>query len=84
MSGNNSYGSSWADQWDHNPDPMPAANFSKNTGGGGGGVAGKYGKKVGVKTKEVAVTGAKKVKHGASIGIQWIKDKYHKTTAQKY
>ncbi|KAL8230180.1 hypothetical protein R6Q59_025380 [Mikania micrantha] len=75
MSGNNSYGSSWADQWDHNPDPMPpAANYNKNTGGEG--MAGKYGKKA----KEGFVTGAKKVKRGTSIGVQWIKDKYQKTT----
>lgn len=74
MSGNDSYGSSWADQWDHNPDPMPPADYNKKTGGGG--MAGKYGKK----TKEVAVTGAKKVKQGTSVGIQWIKDKYQKTT----
>ncbi|GJZ17867.1 hypothetical protein Tco_0553990 [Tanacetum coccineum] len=43
---------------------------------GGGSMAGKYGKK----TKDVAMTGAKKVKQGTSIGIQWIKDKYQKTT----
>ncbi|KAI3685174.1 hypothetical protein L6452_34410 [Arctium lappa] len=82
MSGNDSYGTSWADQWDHNPDPLPAAaNYNKKTGGGG--MNGKYGKKVGEgfgKTKEVAAAGAKKVKQGTSVGLQWIKDKYHKTT----
>ncbi|KAJ0939737.1 hypothetical protein HanRHA438_Chr02g0064601 [Helianthus annuus] len=45
-----SFGNSWADQWDHNPDPMPASSTytKKKTGGGIG------------KTKEVAATGAKK------------------------
>ncbi|KAI3513430.1 hypothetical protein L2E82_26752 [Cichorium intybus] len=84
MSGNDAYGTSWADQWDHNPDPMPAANYDKKTSGVG--MTGKYGKKVGEgfgKTKEVAATGAKKVKQGTSIGLQWIKDKYHKTTQKR-
>ncbi|MFS7912462.1 hypothetical protein Hanom_Chr02g00130231 [Helianthus anomalus] len=65
-----SYGNSWADQWDHNPDPMPASSTytKKKTGGGIG------------KTKEVAATGAKKVKQATSVGLRWIKDKYHKTT----
>ncbi|KAF5788654.1 hypothetical protein HanRHA438_Chr09g0373051 [Helianthus annuus] len=74
MSGNDPYGNSWADQWDHNPDPMPVS--TKKTGGG-------IGKKVGDgfrKTKVVAATGAKKVKQGTSVGLRWIKDKYHKTT----
>ncbi|KAL7616472.1 hypothetical protein Lser_V15G00452 [Lactuca serriola] len=87
MSGNDSYGTSWADQWDHNPDPMPAsANYNKKTGTGSGGMTGKYGKKMGEgfgKTKEVAATGAKKVKQGTSVGIQWIKDKYQKTTQKR-
>ncbi|GKC38345.1 hypothetical protein Tco_1050729, partial [Tanacetum coccineum] len=62
MSGNASYGSSWADQWDHNPEPMPSAKHNSKLGGGS--MAGKYGKK----TKDVAMTGAKKVKQGTSIG----------------
>ncbi|KAL8250428.1 hypothetical protein R6Q59_034121 [Mikania micrantha] len=32
------------------------------------------------KTKTVAATGFKKIKHGSTVGIHWIKQKYHKTT----
>ncbi|KAK9276906.1 hypothetical protein L1049_006443 [Liquidambar formosana] len=87
MEANNSFGTSWADQWDYNnPDPVPENRRSGDGGGGGGGDAGakaKYSKKLGEsfgKTKAAASTGAKKVKEGASVGIHWIKDKYHKTT----
>ncbi|PWA70100.1 hypothetical protein CTI12_AA292640 [Artemisia annua] len=68
--------SSWADQWDHNPEPVPMPPAKHNSKLGGGSMVGKYGKK----TKNVAVIGAKKVKQGTSIGFQWIKDKYQKTT----
>ncbi|CAK9159990.1 unnamed protein product [Ilex paraguariensis] len=77
--GNNSY-TSWADQWDNGPDPVYE---TKKSSSGGGGVTAKYGKKVGEglgKTKDVASTGAKKIKEGTSMGIQWIKHKYQKTT----
>ncbi|KAF3945261.1 hypothetical protein CMV_028349 [Castanea mollissima] len=61
MEGNNTYGASWADQWDYsNPDPIPnAADTKKN-----GGTSAKYKQKVGEglgKTKAVASTGMKKV-----------------------
>ncbi|EXC32249.1 hypothetical protein L484_004752 [Morus notabilis] len=75
-----SYETSWADQWDNNPDPVYDAKKSST---GNGGAAVKYKQKVGegfVKTKAVASTGVKKVKEGTSMGFQWIKDKYHKTT----
>ncbi|KAH7550410.1 hypothetical protein JRO89_XS13G0187100 [Xanthoceras sorbifolium] len=71
-----SHGTSWADQWDHQPDPSPAVWQQKKNNGGGGG--GKYKEKVGVgfdKTKSVASTGFKKVKEGTSVGFRWIKDK---------
>lgn len=70
----NSYGTSWADQWDPQPEYYAPAKKSSGTG-----MASKYGKKVGDglgKTKSVATTGAKKVKEGTSIGLQWIKEKY--------
>ncbi|KAF8390336.1 hypothetical protein HHK36_024861 [Tetracentron sinense] len=71
MERNNSYGASWADQWDYsNPDPVPEQKSS--------GATAKYGKKLGVgfgKTKEVTSTGMKKMKEGTSKGLQWIKDK---------
>ncbi|KAG9152814.1 hypothetical protein Leryth_017640 [Lithospermum erythrorhizon] len=72
--------SSWADQWDFNPDPKPL-NTKKNNSSGGG--MNKYGQKVGEglgKTKAVAATGFKKVKNGTSAGFSWIKEKYQKTT----
>ncbi|KAL9267304.1 hypothetical protein AKJ16_DCAP16355, partial [Drosera capensis] len=73
----NSYETSWADQWD----PNVAFDSSRKTGGsgkpGGGGAKAKYGKKMEeglVKTKDVAVVGMKKVKVGATVGFNWIKD----------
>ncbi|KAE8669035.1 Alpha-N-acetylglucosaminidase family / NAGLU family isoform 1 [Hibiscus syriacus] len=83
MEGNNSYGtgSSWADQWDTSNPAAPTEK--KSSAGGGGGVTAKYKQKVGdglEKTKSAASTGMKKVKQGTFSGIQWIKDKYHKTT----
>lgn len=78
---NSSYETSWADQWDNGPDPV--YDTKKNSGGNGGGSATKYKQKVGeglVKTKAVASTGVKKVKEGTSMGFQWIKGKYQKTT----
>ncbi|KAI3997652.1 hypothetical protein MKX01_011069 [Papaver californicum] len=89
MEGNNSYGASWADQWDYsNPDPVSEnkkkSKKSTTFGGGGGGEGTR--KKVGdglEKTKGVAITGAKKVKEGATFGFQWVKDKYNKTTQKQ-
>ncbi|KAK6249435.1 hypothetical protein SCA6_003440 [Theobroma cacao] len=80
MEGNNSsYGTSWADQWDYS-DPTPVSTTqNKNTKSS----TAKYKQKVGEglgKTKAVASTGVKKVKEGTSLGIHWIKEKYHKTT----
>ncbi|XP_015867943.1 uncharacterized protein LOC107405411 [Ziziphus jujuba] len=71
---------SWADQWDYS-DPQPVTNSKTNSHGGGN--TAKYKQKVGdglVKTKAVASNGVKKVKDGASVGFQWIKQKYHNTT----
>ncbi|KAH7857263.1 hypothetical protein Vadar_010723 [Vaccinium darrowii] len=79
MESHNSYGTSWADQWDNGPDPL-AAEPRKSNGGGG------VGKKMGEgleKTKAVASTGMRKVKEGTTGGIRWIKDKYHKTTLKR-
>ncbi|PON47600.1 CDP-diacylglycerol-glycerol-3-phosphate 3-phosphatidyltransferase [Parasponia andersonii] len=77
-----SYETSWADQWDYNPDPIydPKKSGASSSSSGSGG---KYKQKVGeglVKTKAVASSGVKKVKEGTTVGFQWIKDKYHKTT----
>ncbi|KAI3952150.1 hypothetical protein MKW98_005845 [Papaver atlanticum] len=82
MAGNDSYGASWADQWDYsNPDPVyENKKNKKNTATLGGG------KKVGdslEKTKGAAITGAKKVKEGAALGFQWVKDKYNKRTQKQ-
>lgn len=77
-----SNGTSWADQWDYNPDPVPETKKSHG-GDGGGGARAKYSRKVeeGLgKTKAAASTGMKKVKGGASVGLHWIKDKCQKTT----
>ena len=68
MEGTGSYGTSWADQWDDGPDPMVGSNRSKKGNNALG------------KTKAVASTGVKKLKEGTSVGIQWIKTKYNKTT----
>lgn len=80
MEGN---GNSWADQWDYKSDPTPHQPKKASSSSGSGGGGGKYKQKVedGMeKTKAVAATGVKKVKDGTSVGIQWIKDKYLKTT----
>ncbi|ONK58788.1 uncharacterized protein A4U43_C09F16650 [Asparagus officinalis] len=79
MERSNSFGTSWADQWDYsNPDPMIRPE-TRDIG---------HGKKSGVeKTKEVAATGLKKVKAGTTMGFHWIKDKCQlqkKTTTQKH
>ena len=76
MQRSNSFGTSWADQWDTGADPSPRAR--------GGGNGGGDGKKGGVeKTKAAAATGLKKVKAGTAQGFQWIKDKYQKKSAGK-
>ncbi|KAI3983116.1 hypothetical protein MKX01_030838 [Papaver californicum] len=91
MAGNNSCGASWADQWDYNNSDPVSENKKKSKkttltlGGGGGGGEGTR-KKVGdglEKTKGVAISGAKKVKEGATFGFQWVKDKYNKTTQKQ-
>ncbi|KAK1317941.1 hypothetical protein QJS10_CPA05g01884 [Acorus calamus] len=80
MERNNSFGNSWADQWDYsNPDPFTteSTKSSKNNKGSkardmvSGGLD---------KTKAVASTGLKKVKEGTCLGFHWIKDKYNKRT----
>ncbi|XP_019084807.1 PREDICTED: uncharacterized protein LOC109126173 [Camelina sativa] len=69
---------SWADQWDN-------SNQSSGKTTDGGGASGKYKEKVGAgleKTKAVASSGLKKVKIGTSLGFNWVKDKYTKTTTK--
>ncbi|KAM1170691.1 hypothetical protein ACFX13_021458 [Malus domestica] len=76
---------SWADQWDYNPDPLPASVTKKSSAGGS--AKAKYGKKVEEgfgKTKAVAANGMAKVKVGARFGLHWIKDKFHKTTGKQF
>lgn len=68
---NNSYGTSWADQWD----PLPEYSQKTSQKSGTSAVASKGLEK----TKTAASTGAKKVKGG----FMWIKDKYQKTTHKK-
>ncbi|XP_054820593.1 uncharacterized protein LOC129319514 [Prosopis cineraria] len=77
MEGNSSYGTSWADQWDNNPDPATVDAKNNHTG------TAKYKQKVGEglgKTKAVAKTGMSKLKEGTSVGLNWIKTKYNKTS----
>ena len=71
MQRSNSFGTSWADQWDYGGDPSPRARGRQDTGGGKkqGGVE---------KTKAAAATGLRKVKEGTASGFQWIKDKCQK------
>ncbi|KAG6745968.1 hypothetical protein POTOM_050478 [Populus tomentosa] len=83
MSGNSSHETSWADQWDYNPDPAVYDHGKDGSGGGSSDSTAKYKQKVGEglgKTKQVASTGIKKVKEGTSVGFNWIKDKCQKTT----
>lgn len=63
-----SYGTTWADQWDEGPDPVSVSGSKKKSNN----VVGK--------SKAVASTGVKKLKEGTSVGFQWIKTKYNKTT----
>ena len=72
MQRSNSFGTSWADQWDYGGDPSPRARGRQDGGSGGkkqGGVE---------KTKAAAATGLRKVKEGTASGFQWIKDKCQK------
>ncbi|KAI0504564.1 hypothetical protein KFK09_015516 [Dendrobium nobile] len=67
--GSTPFENSWADQWDYGDDPVPTKKASSQA------------KKNGVeKTKAAAATGLKKVKHGTTVGFNWIKDKYQKRT----
>lgn len=81
MESNGSYGTSWADQWDTSePKPIPV---SKRTLGDR--PKGKFSQKMEDgfdKTKAAASHGVMRVKVGATIGVRWIKDKYHKTTGK--
>ncbi|KAK7317210.1 hypothetical protein RJT34_01240 [Clitoria ternatea] len=63
-----SYGTSWAEQWDDGPDPVSANSHQPKKNNALH------------KTKAVASTGVKKLKEGTSVSLQWIKNKYNKTT----
>ncbi|WOG95229.1 hypothetical protein DCAR_0414537 [Daucus carota subsp. sativus] len=81
MERNNSYGNTWADQWESNPDDRSHYTSLQDNNKSAG--SSKYGKKLeqGLgKTKAVASVGVKKVKQGSSLTFQWIKNKYTKTT----
>ncbi|OEL20951.1 hypothetical protein BAE44_0018026 [Dichanthelium oligosanthes] len=69
MERSNSFGTSWADQWDYGRDPSPRARGRQDGGKKQGGVE---------KTKAAAATGLRKVKEGTASGFQWIKDKCQK------
>ncbi|KAK8486114.1 hypothetical protein V6N13_121352 [Hibiscus sabdariffa] len=78
MEPHGSYATTWADQWDNEPDPYPVDPRKTSAGGS----KAKYSKKVedGVgKTKSAAITGMKKAKVGATAGFNWVKQKYSKT-----
>lgn len=77
MDRSSTYESSWADQWDFNSEHTTTS--SKQTKESSSGMKVKVGEEL-VKTKAMAATGIKKAKHGTSVGLQWIKAKYHKTT----
>ncbi|CAN6198155.1 unnamed protein product [Urochloa humidicola] len=79
MQRSNSFGTSWADQWDTGADPIPRAPRDGHHGRGGKAAGGGGG--VGEKTKAAAATGLRKVKEGTAHGFQWIKDKYHKKSS---
>ncbi|KAL3631072.1 hypothetical protein CASFOL_024056 [Castilleja foliolosa] len=64
----------WADQWDPQPLYTSFPNHSNNSSSNSK-FSGKFDK-----TKAAAATGAKKVKAGATAGVHWIKQIYHKTT----
>ncbi|CAN6448551.1 unnamed protein product [Victoria cruziana] len=68
MERNNSFGMTWADQWD-TKDDRPAS--ATGAGGPAKGKA-KYAKMVG--------DGMKKVKEGTASGVKWMKHLYTKTT----
>ncbi|KAJ4711190.1 putative CDP-diacylglycerol--glycerol-3-phosphate 3-phosphatidyltransferase [Melia azedarach] len=74
-----SNGNAWADQWDNNNSTTnnvnPTANYYHDD------KKARYKKKVGEgldKTKEVAISGMKKAKLGASASFKWIKQKCNK------
>ncbi|KAK4740487.1 hypothetical protein SAY87_032396 [Trapa incisa] len=82
MESNNSFGKSWADQWDSGSDPYYHSGEGGKSGDGSS-ASSKYKQKAveGLgKTKTAASQGVKKVKEGTTIGIQWIKTKYQKTS----
>jgi hypothetical protein len=72
MQRSNSFGTSWADQWDYGGDASPRAARDSGHGGKAGGAG------VGEKTKAAAATGLRKVKEGTAHGFQWIKDRCQK------
>lgn len=66
-----------------NTDPVPECDQAKNSSGG---AKTKYIKKVEEgfgRLKEKASNGVNRVKIGAHLGPQWIKDKYHNKTNTK-
>lgn len=76
MAANSSFENSWADQWD--PEPLTYEHHKIKNAGHGTNSSSKFSNKVGDtfdKTKSAASTGVKKVKDGASVGFNWIKDK---------
>ncbi|EOY00322.1 CDP-diacylglycerol--glycerol-3-phosphate 3-phosphatidyltransferase, putative [Theobroma cacao] len=79
MEPHGSSGTSWADQWDYGPDPLPAEPSKSSSGGAKAKCSKKVEDGLG-KTKAAAVTGMKKAKVGAAAGINWIKEKCSKTT----
>ncbi|KAG6429623.1 hypothetical protein SASPL_107675 [Salvia splendens] len=67
--------SSWADQWDTQSQPVSTYTTFSHSGSS---TSSKLDK-----TKAVASSGIKKVKAGATAGLHWMKNKYHKATTHK-
>ncbi|KAL9664771.1 hypothetical protein QQ045_020178 [Rhodiola kirilowii] len=77
----------WADQWDYNnPDPGLDYNKVATEVGGKPSLTSRYSQKFARsfdKTKTAASGGMRKMKEGASSGMDWIKVKCHKKNGQK-
>uniref|UniRef100_A0A5K1BJV2 Uncharacterized protein n=1 Tax=Nymphaea colorata TaxID=210225 RepID=A0A5K1BJV2_9MAGN len=75
MERRNSFGMTWADQWDTSGDQPTSTAAAQGKG--------KYAKMVGdgmKKVKEGTADGMKKVKEGTASGLKWMKNLYAKTT----
>ncbi|KAL1550922.1 hypothetical protein AAHA92_18825 [Salvia divinorum] len=72
MASSNPQETSWADQWDNQPQPVSTYTTFSHSGSS---TSSKLDK-----TKAAASSGVRKVKAGAAAGLHWMKNKYHKAT----